>query len=102
LPPEIEYKASVEKDLRRIDRKQAKRILDKIEEVLRKDQAAGEALKGEYKGMFKLRVGDYRIIYTKGCSSCASATGETRTEKNRQSLYEWVAGVEKEGRYTSR
>jgi mRNA interferase RelE/StbE len=65
LPPEIEYKASVEKDLRRIDRKQAKRILDKIEEVLRKDQAAGEALKGEYKGLFKLRVGDYRIIYTK-------------------------------------
>jgi mRNA interferase RelE/StbE len=65
LPPEIEYKASVEKDLRRIDGKQAKRILDKIEEVLGKDPAAGEALKGEYKGMFKLQVGDYRIIYTK-------------------------------------
>ena len=65
MPPEIEYKASVERDLRRIDRKQAKRILDKIEEVLGNDPSAGEALKGEYKGMFKLRVGDYRIIYSK-------------------------------------
>ena len=65
MPPEIEYKASVERDLRRIDRKQVNRILDKIEEVLAKDPGAGEALKGEYRGMFRLRVGDYRVIYVK-------------------------------------
>ena len=63
--PEIEYKASVERDLRRIDRKQRIRIQDKLEKALGEDPGAGEALKGEYKGMLKLRVGDYRVIYTK-------------------------------------
>ena len=65
MPPEIEYKASVERDLRRIDRKHRNRILEKLEDVLGEDPGAGEALKGEYKGLFKFRVGDYRIIYTK-------------------------------------
>lgn len=65
MPPEIEYKASVERDLRRIDRKQRSRILCKVEETLAADLDAGEALKGEYKGLYKLRVGDYRVIYAK-------------------------------------
>ena len=65
MPPEVEYKASVERDLRKVDKKQVSRILDKIEETLRKDPDAGDALKGQYKGLFKLRVGDYRVIYAK-------------------------------------
>jgi mRNA interferase RelE/StbE len=59
----IEYKASVERDLRRIDRKDTLRILRKVEKVLNEDPDKGVALKGEYKGLYKLRVGDYRIIY---------------------------------------
>ena len=65
MPPEIEYKASVERDMRKIDKKQINRILDKIEDVLSEDPDKGEALKGQYKGLFKLRVGDYRVIYEK-------------------------------------
>lgn len=65
MPPEIEYKASVERDLRRIDKKQVSRIMGRIETVLGKDPGAGEALKGEYKGLFRLRVGDYRVIYAR-------------------------------------
>ena len=65
MPAEIEYKASVERDLRRIDRKQRGRILDKLEDVLEEDPGAGEALKGEYKGQFKLLVGDCRVIYAR-------------------------------------
>jgi len=65
LPPEVEYKESVERDLRKIDKKQIGRILDKLEEVLSNNPNAGEALKGQYKGLFKLRVGDYRVMYTK-------------------------------------
>ena len=65
MPPEIEYKASVERDLKKIDRKQTTRILDKIEDALRDNPDAGEALTGQYKGLFKLRVGDYRVIYAK-------------------------------------
>ena len=65
MPPEVEYKASVERDLRKIDKKQIDRILDKIEEVLSENPDKGEALKGQYKGLFKLRVGDYRVMYAK-------------------------------------
>lgn len=65
MPPEIEYKASVQRDLRKIDSKQVIRILDKIEDTLRDKPDAGEPLKGQYKGMFKIRVGDYRVIYSK-------------------------------------
>ena len=65
MPPAIEYKASVERDLKKIDKQQIPRILDKIEEELRDNPDAGEALKGEYKGLFRLRVGDYRVIYAK-------------------------------------
>jgi len=65
LPPEIEYKASVERDLRKIDKKQAARILENIEAALGENPDAGAALKGQYKGLFKLRIGDYRVMYAK-------------------------------------
>ena len=65
MPVEVEYKASVERDLRKIDKKQVPRILDKIESTLGEEPDKGEALKGQYKGLFKLRVGDYRAIYEK-------------------------------------
>ena len=34
MAPEVEYKASVERDLKKIDKKQINRLLDKIEDVL--------------------------------------------------------------------
>jgi len=65
LPAKVEYKASVERDLRRIDKKNVDRILKKIEKVLSENPNKGEPLKGEYKGLYKLRVGNYRAIYSK-------------------------------------
>ncbi len=65
MPPEVEYKASVERDLRKIDKKQINRILDRIEEVLSENPDKGEALKGQYNGLYKLRIGDYRVMYAK-------------------------------------
>ncbi len=65
MPATVEYKASVERDLRRIDKKDVNRILNKIEKVLSENPNKGEPLKGDYKGLFKLRIGDYRAIYTK-------------------------------------
>ena len=61
----IEYKASVERDLRRIDKKEVNRILKKIEKVLNADPDKGLPLKGDYTGLYKLRVGDYRVVYSK-------------------------------------
>ncbi len=63
MPAEIEYKASVERDLGRIDRKDVNRILKQIEKVLGENPDKGVLLKGEYRGLYKLRVGNYRVIY---------------------------------------
>ena len=58
------YKSSVHHDLKHLDKDVAGRILREIEVKLSKDSRAGEALKGEFRGLYKLRVGDYRVIYT--------------------------------------
>jgi mRNA interferase RelE/StbE len=62
-PPRIDYKASVEGDLRRLDRGVASRIIGKIEKTLDWDSPPGKPLTGEFEGLFRLRVGDYRVIY---------------------------------------
>ena len=59
----IKYKKSVERDLKRLNQKDAGRILDKIEEELSDSAEAHPVLKGEFAGLRKLRVGDYRVIY---------------------------------------
>ncbi|MBI4257752.1 MAG: type II toxin-antitoxin system RelE/ParE family toxin [Thaumarchaeota archaeon] len=61
----IVYKSSVSRDLRHIDPKRAGRILSEIKEVLDKNPRAGEPLSGEFKGLYKLRIGEYRVIYAK-------------------------------------
>jgi len=61
----IEYKASVQKDLRGLDSKQALRVLTAIERALKAPGHRGEALSGPFAGLFKLRVGDYRVIYAR-------------------------------------
>ena len=63
MPVRIEYKASIRRDLRRIDRKEVNRILKKIEDVFGEEPDNGLPLKGEYEGLYKLRVGDHRVIY---------------------------------------
>ena len=60
----ILYKSSVSRDLKKIDRRSAERILREIRTTLVDNPRAGEALLGEFKGLFKLRIGDYRVIYT--------------------------------------
>jgi mRNA interferase RelE/StbE len=59
----ITFKKSVEKDLKRISKKNAKRILDKIDADLIKNPERFPALSGPYAGMRKFRVGDYRVIF---------------------------------------
>ena len=61
----IAYKNSVARDLKLIDKTRAKSLLDRLEDSLSRNPDAGEPLKGEFAGLYKLRVGDYRIIYAK-------------------------------------
>ena len=60
----ISFKSSVERDLKRIDKKSAKKILDKIEKELPKSTVKHPSLTGKFSGLKKYRIGDYRIIYT--------------------------------------
>ncbi|MCD6383876.1 MAG: type II toxin-antitoxin system RelE/ParE family toxin [Thermoplasmata archaeon] len=61
----IEYKSSVVKDLRQLDKTVARRILQRIEQDLGENPDRGTPLSGPFKGLFKYRIGDYRVIYTK-------------------------------------
>lgn len=59
----ITYKKSVAKDLKRIGKPNARRILDKIDAELVKNPERFTALSGPFAGMRKFRVGDYRVIF---------------------------------------
>jgi addiction module RelE/StbE family toxin len=63
LTGRILYKSSVRHDLKNINAKDAEKILREIRTTLGKNPSAGEALMGDFKGLFKIRVGDYRVIY---------------------------------------
>lgn len=58
------FKASVEKDLRKIATDDVLRIKHKLEtELVYDPQKKGIPLKGQFKGFYKYRVNRYRIIY---------------------------------------
>ncbi len=61
----IEYKASVSKDIKNLDKGTAMRLLNRIEKDLVSGGNQGKVLSGEYSGLYSLRVGDYRIIYVR-------------------------------------
>ena len=61
----VEYKASVERDLRKLGQATVSRGLRKIEKTLAQEGRQGEALSGEFTGLYRLRVGDYRVIYAR-------------------------------------
>jgi len=60
----IAFKKSVRRDLKRIGKDQADRILKKIEEELPEKADSYPSLTGKFAGLKKYRVGDYRIIYS--------------------------------------
>ena len=59
----IDYKNSVKRDLKKLDKSEARRILDQLEEDLSNDPKAYPQLKGDFAGLRKYRVGDYRTIF---------------------------------------
>jgi len=63
LPGKVLYKSSVSHDLKKIDPHDRERILRQITAVLGGNPKGGEPLHGEFKGLLKLRIGDYRVVY---------------------------------------
>jgi len=61
----IEWTEGAVRDLERLDRQIARRILRKLEWFSKNfERAVPEPLGGEFKGVYKLRVGDWHVIYT--------------------------------------
>ena len=60
----IAFKKSVARDLKKIDRVQAGRILRKIEDELPMKADAFPVLTGKFSGLRKFRIGEYRVIYS--------------------------------------
>ena len=59
----IAYKKSVIRDLKKLPKAEARRILIKIEKKLLEDPKANPVLKGQFAGLRKFRVGDYQVVY---------------------------------------
>ena len=59
----IVYKKSVQRDLKKVPKAEADRILNQIEQELSKNADAYPVLKGQFAGLRKYRIGDYRVIY---------------------------------------
>jgi mRNA interferase RelE/StbE len=64
LAYKILYKKSVQRDLKKLGKQESRRILDQLEAELSKKPDSYPVLKGEFAGLRKFRVGDYRIIYS--------------------------------------
>ena len=58
----IRIKRSAAKELRRLSPDVRRRLVEAIDR-LAEEPLAGSALKGEFSGLRRLRVGQYRIIY---------------------------------------
>lgn len=65
MASKVSYKASVAGDLKRLDKPAARRVIERLERALSQNSNVGIPLTGEFHGLFKLRVGDYRVIYAK-------------------------------------
>ena len=59
----IAFKKSVSRDLKKIDKEQAKRILKKIEGELPQKAETLPTLTGKFSGLRKFRVGNFRVIF---------------------------------------
>jgi mRNA interferase RelE/StbE len=60
----IKYHPKVKEDIKKLDRKAKERIKTAIEEKLTKSpELFGERLKGTLKDLWKLRVGNYRVVF---------------------------------------
>jgi len=64
LSYKLAFKKSVARDLKKLSKDDAKRILDKIEQALPERADTFPLLTGKFAGLRKFRIGDYRVIYT--------------------------------------
>lgn len=60
----VEYSEEARRDLKRLSKDVARRIVERVRWLGEHfDAQAPQALGGEFRGMYKLRVGDWRVVY---------------------------------------
>lgn len=59
----IVYKKSIERDLKKIGKAEAAKILDSIESELPQKAESYPVLKGQFAGLRKYRMGDFQVIF---------------------------------------
>lgn len=61
----VEFSPDAEADLKRLDRSIAQLVLRKLRWLSENfDAITPEPLTGDWQGIFKFRVGDYRVLYS--------------------------------------
>ena len=61
----VKFTPAARDDLKRLDKPIAQRIFSKIHWLAENfDALTPEPLAGQWQGVYKLRVGDYRVLYT--------------------------------------
>lgn len=76
---DVQFTANAESALAQLDKPIAQRLIKKIRWLAENfDQITPEPLSGQWKGVYKLRVEDYRVLYT--------------VEKKRLSFDFWATG----------
>ncbi|HYL35306.1 MAG TPA: type II toxin-antitoxin system RelE/ParE family toxin [Bryobacteraceae bacterium] len=65
MPPyQIEWLEEARRDIRALDRPMAMRIFDGLLRFAHTGSGDVVALQGDFAGVYRLRVGDYRILFT--------------------------------------
>ena len=59
----VVYKKSVRRDLKKLSQTEARGIIKQLEKNLSKKAETYPVLKGQFAGLRKYRVGNYRVIY---------------------------------------
>jgi mRNA interferase RelE/StbE len=59
----VVYKKSVSRDLTKLTKEEARRIVRQLEKDLCDNPGSYPVLKGKFAGLRKYRVGSYRVIY---------------------------------------
>jgi len=63
--PPVVFISQAEESLAKLDKQTAQRILKKIRWLAENlETLTPEPLTGQFQGVYKLRVGDYRVLYT--------------------------------------
>lgn len=87
---QVEFTATAQSDLARLDKPMAQQVLKKLRWLAENFEAiTPEALTGQWQGVFKLRIGDYRALYT--CDR-EKQTIVVRFVRHRREVYKLGAG----------